>query len=135
MGQTDATPNIGNSSASETNIVATDTAPSTEAIPTGRVEVSAVTIARMMGLATLGEVKLIESKVELLTTKLSTVQVKLEKIFTVLQGVPSGADLERIDIHIGALKQMLKEFLVDKGPAGAAAEGEAKKPSSKIVTN
>jgi hypothetical protein len=88
----------------------------------------------MMGLATLGEVKLVESKVELLATKISTVQVKLEKIFSLLQGVPSGADLERIDIHVGAMKQMLKEFLVARGETPAAT-GEPKKPSSKIVTN
>lgn len=146
MTQTDATTisAIGNSdnasthsstiqASPETKIVAADPSQPADAGVGGRGDVSAVTVARMMGLATLGEVKMIESKVELLTTKLGSVQVKLEKIFTVLQGIPSGADLERIDIHIGALKQMLKEFLGDK--ASGAPEGEAKKPSSKIVTN
>ncbi len=133
MTQTESASTVGSGSPTETNVVTTDQVGTGEIPSQSRGDVSAVTVARMMGLATLGEVKLIESKVELLTTKLSSVQVKLEKIFTVMQGIPSGADLERIDLHIGAIKNMLKEVLGDKAPA--TPEGEAKKPSSKIVTN
>ena len=138
MTQADGAGASAPSTQGETNVVTSDSGsqarPEGEAPATTRGDVSAVTVARMMGLATLGEVKLVESKVELLATKISTVQVKLEKIFSLLQGVPSGADLERIDIHIGAMKQMLKEFLVARGETPAAT-GEPKKPSSKIVTN
>ena len=132
MAQNEVSP----TSVGDTNIVTPETSQSTPSdSPGGRGEVSAVTVARMMGLATLGEVKLIESKVELLTTKLSAIQVKLEKIFTVLQGVPTGADLERIDIHIGSMKQILREALGDKAPAASTPADAAKKPSEKIVTN
>ena len=101
-----------------------------------RGDVSAITIARMMGLATLGEVKLIENKVDLLSTKLSTVLVKLEKVTTVLAGVPTGADIERVDVQVGALRQMIREALVDQSTKkeGTGLQS-SKKPGSNIQTN
>jgi len=139
MAQNDSASNTGSNT--ETSILTSenggrtegDTSAAAASSVAARGEVSAVTVARMMGLATLGEVKLIESKVELLTSKLSLVQAKLEKVASTLQSLPTGADLERIDVHIGSMKQMLKEVLGDK--AKAFEEAESKKPSSKIVSN
>lgn len=134
MALPDGAGSVSSNSAAETNVVTAETSARPEGEGPGtRGDVSAVTVARMMGLATLGEVKLVENKVDLMATKLSVVQVKLEKITTMLQGMPSGADLERIDVHIGTMKQMLKEVLGDR--AAAVEEGAVKKPSSKIVTN
>lgn len=115
------------------------TGPSESAASTERGEISAATIARMMGLATVTETKLVEGKVDLLTAKLNTVQVKLEKVIALLGNVATGADLERIDVQVGALRQLIREVL-GAGQAGkqqsqqAPAE-EGKKPTVRIQSN
>lgn len=115
----------------ETTVVSMDADVSAE----NRGDVSAITIARMMGLATLGEVKMVEGKIDLLSTKLSSVLVKLEKVSTVLSGVPTGADLERIDVQVGALRQLIREALTDQ-VGGAKKEGDnGKKPGANIQSN
>ena len=84
----------------------------------GRSDVTAATVARMMGVATASELKLVEGKIDLLTAKLAGFGVRLEKIVSMLNSAPTGADLERIDVQIGALKAMVKDTL-------AMAVGEA----------
>ncbi len=74
-------------------------------------EVSAATIGRLMGLATTGDLKLLEGKMDLLSTKFSALQVKLDKLIAAANGFPTGSDLERIDVQVGSLKNLLKEML------------------------
>lgn len=74
-------------------------------------QVSAVTISRMMGLATATEVRLLEGKLDLISTKLNAVTAKLEKLSGVLNNAPTGSDLERIDVQVGALRSMLAESM------------------------
>ena len=84
-------------------------------------EVSAATIGRMMGLVTNSEFRLLEGKVDLLTTKIATMTMKMDKILGILGAAPTGADLERIDVQIGGLKTLIKEVLdnVDAGSSNA----------------
>jgi len=77
----------------------------------GRGEISAASLGRMMGIATTSELKVIEQKVDLLTTKLNGLSLKVDKLLSALNNLPSGGDMERIDIQIGGLKNMLKEIL------------------------
>ena len=76
-----------------------------------RGEMSAITIGRMLGLATVNELSLLDSKVDLLTSKVNQLAVRLEKILGVLQSAPTGADLERIDVQIGAMKSAMVDFI------------------------
>lgn len=76
-----------------------------------RGDVSASTIARMMGVATTLEIKVLEQKVDLLSTKFNSVALKLDKMASALSSAPTGGDLERIDLQIGHLKNMLREVL------------------------
>lgn len=76
-----------------------------------RGEVSAATIGRMLGLATVGELNMLESKVDLMTTKMTAVGVRLDRIVSMLSAAPTGKDLERIDVQIAAMRQMLREGL------------------------
>ena len=104
--------------------------------PPERGEISASTIARMMGLATVSETKLVESKVDLLAAKLTAVQVKLEKAISMLGNVATGADLERVDVQVGALRQLIREVMAGveaKKDEDTAEEG--KKPGTRIQTN
>lgn len=76
-----------------------------------RGDVSASTIARMMGMATAAEFRVLEGKVDLLSTKLNSVTGKLERIVSSLANVPSGSDLERIDVQVSSLRTALGEAM------------------------
>lgn len=79
----------------------------------GRKEVTAATIGRMLGLVTLSEFKLVESKVDLVSTRMNGVLTRMDKILGILEAAPTGSDLDRIDVQIGALKTMLKDALTE----------------------
>lgn len=78
-----------------------------------RAEVSAATIGRMLGLATSMELKLLEGKLELALTKINTFGARLDRIMNTLNKAPTGSDLERIDVQIGALRSMIRDALTD----------------------
>ena len=99
----------------------------------GRGEVTAATVARMMGVATASELKLVEGKLDLLNTKLAGFGVRLEKMLTILNRAPTGADLERIDVQIGSLKALIKDSLtMIAGEAGQGKAKEAPKQETRI---
>lgn len=85
---------------------------------TPRPEISASALGRMMGLATGTEIRLLESKLDMLSTRLSNLTVRLEKAMSVLAQIPTGSDLERIDVQIGALKTLIKDSLAGIARAG-----------------
>jgi hypothetical protein len=118
----------------ETVVMTLGGSSSTEGSADSRGEISAATIARMMGLATVSETKLVESKVDLLATKINLLQVKFEKVISLLGNVATGADLERIDVQVGALRQLIRDVLaggkIDQRPVEGA--DAAKKPAAKI---
>lgn len=105
--------------------------------PTGR-EVSASTIGRMMGLATLAEISLLESKLDAMGSRLNSFGQRLDKILAWIGRAPTGTDLERIDVQIGALRSLIKDTMagVAADSAGARESGSAsKKGGVKIMTN
>lgn len=79
----------------------------------GRGEISAASLGRMMGLATTMEMKVLEQKVDLLTTKLNGMSLKVDKLLSALNNLPSGGDMERIDIQLGTLKNLLKQLMAE----------------------
>jgi len=116
------TESTGNTSEAEktTNFIQADDA------DLNRGDVSAATIGRMMGLATSKDLVLVEKKVDLMMTKLNLVTARLEKALTHLASSPTGADLERIDVQIGALRSLIKDTLSPLiGNADIASEKKA----------
>lgn len=99
----------------------------------GRGEVTAQTIGRLMGVATVSDLKLLESKVDLLGSKLTLFATKLDRVVTMLNGAPTGADLERIDVQIGSLKVLIKDVLAKS--VGVTDVDEGKKTPKKILSN
>lgn len=94
-------------------------------------DVTAVTIARMMGLATSTELRLLEGKVDLMSSRLTSLTMRAEKILTMLQSTPTGSDLERIDVQIGSLRTMLRDSMAKIiGEAAATATAEASAPNA-----
>jgi hypothetical protein len=125
-----------------TVILETDTAVSARETPAPR-EVSAATIGRMMGLATSTELKLLEGKIDLLSTRMGNVGAKLERLGNLVQNAPTGSDLERIDVQIGALRTMLREAVeglskhsleAPTAPSAEAASNAAAR-SSRIISS
>ncbi len=91
----------------ETTIVAsTGAQPANES---GRGDVSASTIARMMGMATAAEFRVLEGKVDLLSTKFNSITGKIDRSTSALANVATGSDLERIDVQISSLRTALNE--------------------------
>ena len=86
--------------------------PPSTATESGRGDVSASTIARMMGMATAAEFRVLEGKVDLLSTKVNSITGKLERISSALANAPTGSDLERIDVQISSLRTALSEAVV-----------------------
>ncbi len=95
----------------------------------GRGEVSASTVARMMGLATASEMTMMEGKIDLLSSRVGNMTVKLERIFGTLGQLPTATDMDRIDINIGSLKTLIRESLeqIAAGAVDPQASGDAGK--------
>lgn len=132
-GESEATSKISGQRG-ETVVMTLGGSTSAEGSTDSRGEISAATIARMMGLATVSETKLVESKVDLLATKINLLQVKLEKVISMLGNVATGADLERIDVQVGALRQLIRDVLangkIEQKPVDSS--DAAKKTAAKI---
>jgi len=94
-----------------------------------RVEVSASTITRMMGIATVTDLKLIENRIDLFTAKLSNITTKLDRVVSMLSSAPAAADIDRLEIQLGAVKSMLREVL-EAIPGDSSAIGGAEKEAS-----
>jgi hypothetical protein len=124
---------------------ASSPASSTAAIPSavtvnpagGRVEVSAQTITRMMGIASSTDLKLLEGRLDLLTSKVSSMVLKLDRVLTMLGSVPTPSDIGRLEIQLGSLKSMLREALesvnYNRGSAPAESPKAADEQSRKLV--
>ncbi len=117
---------------SETEIVETAKSPER---PEGRGEVSAAAVARMMGLATASEVSILEGKLDLLSSRVNSFTVKMEKVLSTLNRLPTGSDLDRIDVTVGSLKTMIRETLEKLYDATDSPQGESKLKNTKILSN
>lgn len=99
----------------------------------GRPEIAASTVARIMGVATQSDLALLEGKVDLMLSKLNAVTVRIEKFATQLGQIPTGSDLERIDVQIGNLRSLIREVLASKvGGATGESTPEPKKKKSAL---
>lgn len=101
---TENTTTTSSESASD-NIVKTENQPKVH-------EVSAATVARMMGVATNSDLKVLEGKIDLLTGRLHNQGIRIDKILTQITAMPTGSDLERIDVQIGALRTLIKDLML-----------------------
>ncbi len=101
-----------------------------------RPEVSATTVGRMLGLVTLGDIKVYEGKLDLMMTKVNNMAVRVEKAVSLLNSMPTGADLERIDVQIGSLKAALGEIIKQLPDAEEARKEAAQRTAkAKIIAS
>jgi len=83
-----------------------------------RVEVSAATITRMMGIASTADLRILEGRVDLLTSKVTGLLTKVDRVLSMFGSIPTSSDIGRLEIQVGALKSMLRELLEMTGPTG-----------------
>lgn len=96
------------------------------ATETARTDMSASTIARLMGVATATDLHLLEGKIDLLATKINGFAVRIEKILSAVANMPTGSDLERIDVQLGTLKSIIKDSMA---AVVGAAQTKNEKPT------
>lgn len=101
-----------------------------------RGEITAATLGRLMGLATMSELKLLEGKIDLMASKLNNIMVRVDRMIAQCNAIPTGADLERIDVQIGALKTLIRDTLTQlAGKEISSEQPPAKRPGANIVSN
>lgn len=109
---------------------ATPTSPPASSSSAGRVEVSAQTITRMMGIASTTDLKLLEGRVDLLTSKVSSLLIKVDRVLTMFSAVPTPSDIGRLEIQLGSIKSMVREALEAITAASDAPKEKASKEST-----
>jgi hypothetical protein len=87
------------------------------ATPGARVEVSAQTIARMMGIASATDLQLLEGRLDLLASRVSTVMMKMDKVITSLGSLASTGDIGRLETQVASIKSILREVVESIGVA------------------
>lgn len=118
---------------------------STSHIPDGpRVDVSAATVARMMGIASTSDLRLLEGRVDLLTSKVAAILTKMDRCLSMFGSVPTASDIGRLEVQVAAIKSMMRELLDSVGAPmisgkeqadRAAAQEQSRKLRDGIKTN
>lgn len=87
------------------------------------------TVVHLLGLPTAQQLSILEGKVDLLNTKLSSVLSKLEKMGTEISAIKADATVGRIDFQINEIKALLKRIV--GGTTASVGGTEAKSSLSK----
>jgi hypothetical protein len=91
--------------------------PGTAAATASRVEVSAQTIARMMGIASATDLQLLEGRLDLLASRVSTLMMKVDKVIASLGTLATTGDIGRLETQIASMKSILREAVESIGVA------------------
>lgn len=97
---------------------AAGTPPPVQILESGR-ELSAATIGRMMGLATVSDLKVLDGKIDSVAMRMNTVLTKVERLLSALSSLPQTGDIDRLQIQIGGIKNLIRESMGGSGSAGA----------------
>jgi len=90
-----------------------------------RVDVSAATVARMMGIASTNDLKLLESKLDLLSARVAGILTKVDRCISMFSAVPTASDIGRLEVQLAAVKAMMKEVLDSVGAPPSAQKEQA----------
>ena len=93
-------------------------------IPDGpRVDVSAATVTRMMGIASVSDLRVLEGRIDLLTSKVAAILTKVDRCLSSFASVPTASDIGRLEVQLAAVKTMMKELFDSVGaPVGGGKE-------------
>lgn len=93
---------------------------------TGR-DVPVSTVVHLMGLPTAAQLALLEGKIDILTTRVTTVTTKLERIASELSLIKNDATTDRIDFQLNDIRGLLRR-LVPKAAAAGEVEPVPESP-------
>lgn len=71
-------------------------------------DVSVATVVRLMGLPTAAELRIVEQKIDTLTTRLTAMGQKLDRIAGAVQ---SSSDVDSVQVQIADVKRLVKELM------------------------
>ena len=95
-------------------------------LPDGpRVDVSAATVARMMGIASTSDLRVLEGRIDLLTSKVAAILTKMDRCLSMFSSIPTASDIGRLEVQLAAVKSMMKELLDSVGAPVSGAKGQA----------
>jgi hypothetical protein len=99
---------------------------STFQLPEGpRVDVSAATVARMMGIASTSDLRVLEGRIDLLTSKVAAILTKMDRCLSMFSSIPTASDIGRLEVQVAAVKSMMKELLDSVGAPVSGAKEQA----------
>lgn len=100
-------------------------------------EMTISTLVHLLGVSTAAEVDVLENKVDTLTNELRTVNSRLEKIASQIQSLSGETMLERIDLQLSDIRNLMKKALPGAvGRYGAADDaGDREKAKPRILTS
>ena len=110
--------------------------PGASAIPEPpRIDVSAATVARMMGIASTSDLRVLEGRIDLLTSKVAAILTKVDRCLSMFSSVPSASDIGRVEVQVAAIKSMMREVLdvvgTEVGPIKERSDREAAQEQSR----
>jgi hypothetical protein len=73
----------------------------------------------MMGIASTADLRLLEGRVDLLTSKVTGLLTKVDRVLSMFGSIPTSSDIGRLEIQLGAVKSMLRELIEDQEALGA----------------
>ena len=82
-----------------------------ESEETMKSEVSARAIGRLMGLATVSELRLLDAKLDSISSRMESVVGRVDKCMEQISKLPSGSDHERVEVQLASIRSQLKELL------------------------
>lgn len=95
-------------------------------LPEGpRVDVSAATVARMMGIASTSDLRVLEGRIDLLTSKVAAILTKMDRCLSMFGSIPTASDIGRLEVQVAAVKSMMKELLDSVGAPVSGAKEQA----------
>ncbi|MFO0415998.1 MAG: hypothetical protein ACK5Y6_01800 [Pseudomonadota bacterium] len=91
-----------------------------------RIEVSAQTIARMMGIASATDLQLLEGRLDVLASRVATLMMKVDKVLTNFSTLASVGDIGRLETQLASVKTMVREASEAINAANGAARSTSK---------
>jgi hypothetical protein len=98
----------------------------------------------MMGIASTSDLRLLEGRVDLLTSKVAAILTKMDRCLSMFGSIPTASDIGRLEVQVAAIKSMMRELLDSVGaPVSsgkeqadrAAAQEQSRKLREGIKTN
>jgi len=100
-------------------------------------ELTVTTLINLLGLPTSKQITLLDSKMDLVLTKFSTLQRTTENLYNQMSQFEANSQSERIEFRVNEILSIMKKFfpLAFKVEGGSAVESQESRPKTNILKN